>query len=288
MEDPETKSTFVGGNEQTKMGVRIFKIPCRLQNDSLKAHEIPRLCTVVLCMVGICGLVTLFMREPIGSNGFNMRIIPVAVVFISCVQYGIVYLNLVMGGWGAENGRFWCDVKIMFVRGFNTVRTLSHFFSNTLLFLMLAFIFGSEASMLYISLLVIIAEWQTGIVENQNQYDQAIHEKFINEKGELCFESLQLYQFNHPSATVVWSPFVIACSIKTYVITCILVMSHTEFERMTFSTPISVCIILWGYILPSFLNFVYLKNAFTFCQLELYRTVSDAIFLPLIMMFSLV
>jgi len=288
MEDPETKSIMVGDNEQTKMGVSIFKIACRLQNDSLKVHEITRLCTVVLCMVGICGLVTLFMREPINSNGFNMRMIPVAVVFISCIQYGIVYLNLTMGGWGAENSRFWCDVKIMFVRGFNTVRTLGYFLSNTLLFIILAFTFGSEASILYISLLVIIAEWQTGIVENQNQYDQVIHEKFTNEKGELCLESLQLYQFNHPSSIVVWSPFVIACSIKTYVITCILVMSHTEFERWTFSTPISVCIILWGYIIPSFLNFTYLKNALTFCQLELYRTVSDVVFLPLIMMFSLV
>jgi len=288
MEDPETKSTLVGDNVQTKMGVNIFKIPCRLQNDSLKVHEIPRLCTVVLCMVGLCGLVTLFMREPTSLNGFNMRIIPVSVIFITCVQYGIVYMNLAMGGWGAENSRFWCDVKIMFVRGFNTVRTLGQFLSSTLLFIMLAFTFGSEASIMYISLLVIIAEWQTGIVENQNQYDQAIHDKFINEKGELCLESLQLYQFNHPSNTVVWSPFVIACSIKTYVITCILVMSDIEFERWTFSTPISVCIILWGYIIPSFLNFTYLKNAFTFCQLELYRTVSDAIFLPLIMMFSLV
>ena len=288
MEDPETKSTLVGDNEQTKMAINIFKIPCRLQNHSLKVHEIPRLCTVVLCMVGICGLVTLFMREPVSFNEFNMRMIPVVVVFISCIQYSIVYLNLAMGGWGAANSRFWCDIKIMFVRGFNTVRTLGHFLSSTLLFIVLAFTFGSEASILYISLLVIIAEWQTGIAENQNQYDQTIHEKFTNEKGELCLELLQLYQFTHPSTTVVWSPFVIACSIKTYVITCILVMSHTEFEWLTFSTPISVCIILWGYILPSFLNFVYLKNAFTFCQLELYRTVSDAIFLPLIMMFSLV
>lgn len=288
MEDPETKSTLVGDNEQTKMSVNIFKIPCRLQNDSLKVHEIPRLCTVVLCMVGLCGLVTLFMREPVSLNGFNMRIIPVSVIFIACIQYGIVYMNLAMGGWGAENSRFWCDVKIMFVRGFNTVRTLGHFLSSTLLFIILAFTFGSEASIMYISLLVVIAEWQTGIFENQNQYDQGIHEKFTNDKGELCLESLQLYQFNHPKTTVVWSPFVIVCSIKTYVITCILIMSDTELERWTFSTPICVCIILWGYIIPSFLNFTYLKNAFTFCQLELYRTISDAIFLPLIMMFSLV
>lgn len=288
MEDPETKCTLVGEKKQTKMDVSIFKIPCRLQNDSLKLHEIPRLCTVVLCMVGICGLVTLFMRDSVSSNGVNMRIIPVAIVFITCIQYGIIYLNLSMGGWGAANSRFWCDVKIMFVRGFNTVRTLGHFLSSTLIFILFAFTFGSESSILYISLLILIAEWQTGIVENQNQYDQTIHEKFTNEKGELCLESLQLYQFNHPSTTVVWSPFVIACSIKAYVISCIITTSHIEVERWTFSTPISVCIILWSYLIPSFLNFTYLKNALTFCQLELCRTISDIIFLPLIMMFSLV
>ena len=91
MKDPETKSTLVGDNEQTKMAISIFKIPCRLQNHSLKVHEIPRLCTVVLCMVGICGLVTLFMREAVSFNEFNMRMIPVVVVFISCIQYSIVY-----------------------------------------------------------------------------------------------------------------------------------------------------------------------------------------------------
>jgi len=287
MEDPETKSTLVDEN-QTKMALSIFRIPCRLQNDSLKVHEIPRLCTVVLCLVGICGLVTLFMREPVSLNGFNMRIIPVVVVFISCIQYGIVYLNLTMGGWGAANSRFWCDVKIMHVRGFNTVRTLGHFLSSTLIFILFAFLFGSEASLLYISLLIIIAEWQTGIAENQNQYDQTIHEKFTNDKGELCLESLQLYQVNHPSIAVVWSPFVIACCIKTYVITCIFITSKIEEDQWTFSTPISVCIILWGYLVPSFFEFAYLKNACTFCQLELYRSISDAIFLPLITMFSLV
>ena len=288
MEDPETKSTLVGDSGQKKMGVTICKIPCRLHNDSLKVHEISRLCTVVLCMVGICGLVTLFMREPVRYNGFNMRIIPVAVIFISCIQYGLVYLNLIMGGWGAANSRFWCDVKIMFVRGFNTIRTLGQFLSNTLLFILFAFTFGLETSLPYISLLIIIAEWQTGIAENQNQYDQTIHEKFTNEKGELCLESLQQYQFTHPSTTVVWSPFVIACCIKTYIITCIMTLTQADNERLTFSTPIIVCIILWSHIIPSFLNFSYLKNAFTFCQLELYRTISDALFLPLIMMFSLV
>lgn len=287
MEDPETKSTLVGDNEQTKMSVTIFKIPCRIQNDSLQLHEIPRLCTVVLCMMGLCGLVTLFMREPVNYSGFNMRIIPVVTVFVSSVQYGIVYLNLTMGGWGAANSRFWCDVKIMFVRGFNTVRTLGHFLSSTLLFMVLAFTFNLGDSIPYISLLIIMSEWQTAIVENQNQYDQTMHEKFTNDKGELCLESLQLYQFKHPSTTVVWSPFVIACSIKTYVISCILVMSH-RVEQWTFSTPIIICIILWSYILPSFLNFTYLKNAITFCQLELYRSISDLIFLSLIMMFSLV
>lgn len=284
MEDPT--NTLV--DEPSKMDITIFSIPCRLQNASLKVHEIPRLCMVLLCMVGVCGMVTLFMRDPVSYNGFNMRIIPVGVVFISCIQSGIVYLNLAMGGWGAANSRFWCDVRIMFVRGFNTVRTLGHFLTTPLVFLLFAFTLGSEDSILYISLLVIIAEWQIGILENQNQYDQPIHEKFMNDKGELCLESLQLYQFKHPAHTVVWSPFVIACSIQTYVITCILLMSQTQVERWTFSTPICVCIILWSYIIPSFLNFSYLKNVFTFCQLELYRTISDAIFLPLIMMFSLV
>ena len=285
MEDPEEKTSFV---ETETVSLTIFQIPFRLQKETLKIHEMPRLCAIVVCLCGLCGTVTLFMREAIAFHGFNLRWIPVLVVFVTSVQYSVVYLNLSMGGWGAAKSRFWCDVKIMFVRGFNTIRTLGRFLSMTLLFAFLTFILGAPpACILYVGLLVVIAEWQIGIVENQNQYDQTIHEKFTNEQGELCLESLHTYQVKHPNQSVVWSPFVISCLIKTWTITCLFLTSELS-KQWIFATPLIVCVLLWSYILPSVLDFMYLKNVCTFVQLELYRMVSDIIFLSLIVMFSLV
>jgi len=285
MEDPEEKTSFVDSEPIT---LTIFTIPFRLQKDTLKIHEMPRLCAIVICLCGLCGTVTLFMREGVYFKGVNLRWISVLAMLVTSVQYSVVYLNLAMNGWGAPKSRFWCDVKIMFVRGFNTIRTMSRFFSMTLLFALLTFILGAPPSgIFYVSLLAVIAEWQIGIVENQNQYDQTIHEKFIDEQGELCLESLHTYQVKHPNESVVWSPFVISCLVKTWVITCLFLTSNLP-QQWIFATPLIICILLWSYILPSVLDFMYLKNVCTFCQLELYRMVSDIIFLSLIMMFSLV
>jgi len=285
MEDPEEKTSFV---DSEQIILTIFTVPFRLQKDTLKIHEMPRLCAIVICLCGLCGTATLFMREGVYFKGFNLRWISVLAMFVTSVQYSIVYLNLTMNGWGAPKSRFWCDVKIMFVRGFNTIRTMSRFFSVTFLFALLTFILGAPPSgIFYVSLLAVIAEWQIGIVENQNQYDQTVHEKFIDAQGTLCLESLHTYQVNHPNQSVVWSPFVISCLVKTWVITCLFLTSDLP-QQWIFATPLIICILLWSYILPLVLDFMYLKNVCTFCQLELYRMVSDVIFLSLIMMFSLV
>ena len=41
---------------------------------------------------------------------------------IPLVGYAAVLLNMFNGGWGQEESRFWCHVRIMFMHGYNTLR----------------------------------------------------------------------------------------------------------------------------------------------------------------------
>jgi hypothetical protein len=37
-------------------------------------------------------------------------------------DYAIVLLNMYNGGWGQENSRFWCHMRIMYLSGYNSIR----------------------------------------------------------------------------------------------------------------------------------------------------------------------
>lgn len=266
--------------------ITIFRIPCRLQNTTLKVYELPRLAMLIGLLSCITGSAAIFMREPVLHNGINIRLLPILAIFSTFVSYSVMFTNLSMGGWGASDSRFWCDVRIMFVRGFNTVRTFGKFSASTLLFVFAALLLQVNEGLLFLCLLIILAEWQAGVSENQNQYDQSLFEKFIGEDGKLCLESLNLYQFQHPHQSVSWSPFIVHCLIKTWVVSSLFWMA--TFSDTIFLIPQVLCILLWCYFVPLILDLMYFQNICTFCQLETYRIVMDSTLLPLILMFALV
>ena len=38
------------------------------------------------------------------------------------IGYAIVLLNMFYGGWGKEESQFWCDLRVMYLSGYNTIR----------------------------------------------------------------------------------------------------------------------------------------------------------------------
>lgn len=263
-------------------------IKCRIKEDTLKLQELIRLTAILLSVFSICSCGVTFMRTPVFKYGLNIRWIPVAALFITTSMYILKFINVKMGGWGAADSRFWCDVRIMYVRGFNTVRTIINWLSSSVVFGMLTLLMGVESSVLFILMLNIIADWQTGMAENQNQYDIKFQNKFSDENEQLCLESLHHYHQQHTLEKIIWTPFIIASVLKTYLLSCMIFYSSGISSDFIFAVPMVVLIVLWVFLIPCFLNFVYFKQVITFCNLEIYRILADCVIPPLLVMFTLV
>lgn len=285
---PETDS-LVGTTDTIILPIHIFgSLSCRIKQDTLKLREIHRLAAVLLAACSICACSISFMRKPVIKYGINIRWMSIISLFVTSVMYIVKFMNVKMSGWGAENSRFWCDVRIMYVRGYNTVRTIFGWIACSTLFGLLVILMGVDSSLLFILMLVILADWQVGIAENQNQYDIKFQDKFIDDNEYLCMEKLHSYQQQRLKNKIIWSPFVIANVIKAYTLTVIIFYSEGLTQDFVFVIPIIILIIMWTFILPCFLDFVYYKQIITFCKLEIFRMMGDCILLPLIVMFTLV
>lgn len=46
----------------------------------------------------------------------------ITAVLAPLLDYAIVLLNMYNGGWGEENSRFWCHMRIMYLSGYNSIR----------------------------------------------------------------------------------------------------------------------------------------------------------------------
>lgn len=263
-------------------------VKCRITEDTLKLQELHRLTAVLLSVCSICSCSITFMRSPVLKYGLNIRWIPVVALFITTSMYILKFVNAKMGGWGAADSRFWCDVRIMYVRGFNTVRTIVNWLSSSVVFGMLALLLGVESSVLFILMLNIVADWQAGMAENQNQYDIKFQDRFLDENDLLCVESLHHFHKQHTREKIVWTPFMIACFLKTYLLSCIIFYSGGISSDFIFAVPMVVLIVGWVFLIPCFLNFVYLKQVITFCNLEMYRIMTDCVVPTLLVMFTLV
>lgn len=298
MEDPESKDTTPILTTPTSGPVTIFGRPFRMQNDSLYLRELHRLCVVVLAVVSVCTTAVCFQRAPVlASHSLNIRWLPILATYTTTIMYLLDLSNVYMGGWGDSNGRFWCDVKIMYVRGFNTIRTVCRFFGVSLMFSLLAVLLDVQSSLVFIVMLVVISEWQSGLAENQNQYDIKFEDKFVDEENKLSVEVLHQYQATHSVERVTWVSFTIASIIKIMTLSCMFIpVDRNDLEPTTdhpdsgvvFRAPVIVGIVLWSFLLPCLLDFAYFKQTITFCQLEIYRMLTDCCVLTLTCMFTLV
>ena len=192
------------------------------------------------------------------------------------------------GGWGAEDSRFWCDIKIMC--RFNTIRTVIRFFTAVILTCLLALISGCThtPTIILACTLAIVAEWQSGLSENQNQYDVRLDSKFLTEENALSLEPLHDYQISHPIEKVIWSPFFAHVILKLILYTTLLLAHKSTAKVFAFDTGIQY--LIWGYLVfvPFILDLSHLKGLSSFCVIEIYRMISDVILLGSILSFSLV
>jgi len=286
MEDPESKETTPMTTPSQKTPLLIFGQTCTLQNDTLALREMHRLCALILLVSGVCGTVICYQRDSIGKY-FNVRWLPVLSTGVMSFMYMLKYTNNCMGGWGTSQGKFWCDVKIMYVRGFNTVRTVTRFINIGCLFTLVCHLLTLETSTTFVCLLMIIGEWQAGVVENQNQYDIHFQDKFVDDNDCLSLSVLHTYQNSHPIEHVTWSAFLTHGVIDLLTLTFVFVGARLHTD-LVFAVPVIVCVIMWSFLVPVMLNFAYLKQTITFCQLEIYRMIADVVILPIAVMFTLV
>ena len=271
------------------MPIKLFCVPCRLREPTLQVTEIVRFACFVITTECIVALLMLhfvasdayselvLQNEQIGN--VNLRILPALSLVPLSIQYAVCWLNLVAGGWGAADSRFWCDVKIMYVRGFNTVRTLTRMCTTALLM-------GAFAiSILHITDLLILvflcplaalAEWQAGLVELQNQYDVKLDDKFASEQG-LCMETLHHCQEQRARTVKTWTPYALTVGTKVYITTWIVYCASIVATPWALFGPLTVAIVLYLDIIPFVLTYMYQRNELTFCQLEVYRIVSDCV-----------
>jgi len=288
MEDLESKTELVTDEPISHVPLTFCTIVFRLKRARLALRELIKFAAAILCVQLICSTGILFMRPPVADVALGRWFVVLSMVPI-CVLYTFVYANIVTGPWGSEQSRFWCDIRIMYARGFNTIRTVLNMFSNTFLLMFLAALLGNDGalSLAYIFLLSVLSEWQFGIAENTNQYEIKAYDKFMD--GDiLCVETLHCYQMQHRREKVSWSSFVCSMIIKFYVVTAMVCTADTTRQGFVFQIPIAISIVAYTCILPSVLSFMYFKGIGTFSHLELYRTIIDVVFPMLIVSFSLV
>ena len=285
-EDPEEKIAFVSSTGSSSLPLRVCSATCRLSNNPLSLREIVKLAVCVLILQTICAGGLAISR----SETSLLIWLCIGQVFTKCILYTFMYINLLSGGWGSSKSRFWCDIKIMYVRGFNTIRSITDMASFTLYLwiTMLILEVDSELTAALLPLLAVIAEWQAGLSENQLQDDVNVADKFITDENLLSLEGLHWCQSQKKDPRTVTVPFVAHCLIKTYVFTCLLISGRRGETSLIFGIPIVGLIVFYTYIATLTLDFMYIKRFQTFCQIELYKIIIDLIFPGIIVAFSLV
>ena len=283
MEDPESKNTLMTEEAVSSVPLTLCNLKFRIKSDQrLTMQDLCKCASAILILQLVCGIAIRFMRV-------NAYWLPVLAMLPTCLLYVVMYLNLSTGPWGSENSRFWCDVKIMYVRGYNTIRTVTRMFSISLLFIFMNHLLGHSQTLatLLLVLIMVVIEWQSGLAENANQYDIKAFDKFMD-GDRLCLESLHFFQLQKKTEASHWMSFVIAFVVKLYTVTSIMITANTSAPGPVFQIPIIIMITLYSILMPTLLDFIYLKSMATFCQVEMVRTVSDVVFPFLVVIFSLV
>lgn len=287
MEDPESKETLVTESPSSSHALTLFGIPLRIKQTPLNMFTLVKIGMIITALQVILSSAIVFMRPQLP---YQMRWIPVLATSSIAILYGLMCGNIVSGGWGTASGRFWCDVKIMYARGFNTIRSITNLWTTSLFFIYMALLLNNNhsliAALLCFSAMVI--EWQTGTGENINQYDIKSFERFVDTDGIMCLESLHAFQLQKSDQKTHWLPTILASTARVYICTAIFASGNYTADTHTFKIPLLVLITLYLCIIPIVIEFCYHKHIITFCQVEAYRTISDIIVPTIINAFSLV
>jgi hypothetical protein len=279
MEDPEESAA-----------IKICTVPFKIREKQLVFRELMQLCTIVISILFIIGTCMIYSRTPVLYNTIDIRWFSIVACLSSAAHYLFSYLNLLTLGWGSSDGRFWCDIKIMIVRGFNTIRTISRCISSPMLYVQFAYLLGvwCPTTLLFLCMLIILSELQLGWSENINQYDVQTHDKFVSSDNLLLLESVHKYQTEYPQNKVSYMPFVVYCQINIVTCTILLVQREEVATGVTFAVPLIVMLVLYNVCLPIFAHLAYLKSVWTYCEYEIYRSLLDTVFLTLLTLFIFV
>ena len=111
-----------------------------------------------------------------------LYIIIILTLFIPLMGYVAVLLNMFNGGWGREESRFWCHVRVMFMHGYNTLRWTISSSIDPLIVLCLAKIY--QCNMIcsgWAAVNVLFAYFIMANIEISKAVAFNVHEKFSND-----------------------------------------------------------------------------------------------------------
>jgi len=282
MEDPDETTT-------PTTPIKVCGVVFRIRYAQFAMRELSLICTILMSLICIVSVCLVYLRTPVLYGRINIRWLTVTASVSVASQHLFSYWNLIMAGCGSSNGRFWCDVKIMIVRGFNTIRTVARLVSSPLLFMQMALLLGclSAQALLFLCIIVVLSELQLGLSENQNQYDVQTQDKFIDD-NKLLMEQVHKYQQEHPYNNVRLQSFVVYAVLNVLVSTILLLCHNAVPESMTFAMPIVTILLLYCSGVPILTHLLYLKGVWTFCEYEIYRSLADVLFLTLLTLFTFV
>lgn len=270
--------------------IQICRLTFRLRQPRLVMRELTQLCALVLTLLIVVGICIIYSRPSSAYDGFDIRWLTMAACLSLWVQHSCTFINLRSAGWGSASGQFWCDVKIMMVRGFNTIRTVSRMVSVPVLSVQMAYLLGCScpSTLMLLAMLALLGEYQAGISENQNQYDVQTHDKFVSDENCLLLEQVHKYQSEHPLAKVKHTPFVLHAVLNLYMVTCLMMFKQVVPQPIFFATPVVVLLMMYTVCIPIMTQLLYLKGVWTFCELHLYRSISDVGLMVLLTLFTLI
>jgi len=264
MEDIESEEIKAESIDQP---ILIFGIPLRFQNPELILREFSRF---VACIAVALTIISCLLSYMTRRDGYvDVQIGLTLISFLIFIQHVLVYTNLISNGWGTPKGKFWCDIKIMVARGFNTIRTSLRLLITPILFIVMSVEVGitDPITILFLVMLAIISEINAGTSENQNQYDMQTNEKFVDSANQLLLEELNMYQKEHALQKVTWVPLIIYVIIQNILLAA-LILGGDSIGFIPF-------IVIFHTVLQQLMSFLHLFGVLSFVQLEIFRSFVD-------------
>jgi hypothetical protein len=250
----ELESVETADDSVVNQPIFLYNVPLRFQNPQLILREFSQFVAVVAAVFTILGLFLGYISNHlVGINASSLLIFSYILIFI---QHSLVYTNLLSNGWGTPKGKFWCEVKIMIARGFNTIRTSIRLLITPLLFTVMS---------------VIISEINAGTSENLNQYDMQSNEKCIDSNQCLLLEYLNMYQKANNLKKIIWGPFCMSIIIQFVLLTALIICGSSIG-----SIPFIVIIYC---VSQHILSGLHLLNVLTYVKLEIFRSLSELFFI---------